>query len=85
MCMLLGVFIHFLPGEELMGGSLLERGIDQMESKYYPMAYLLVIVSSIARQTMNVSAVGERFVCQVDELLRADLRPAVRRELHVFV
>ena len=68
-----------------MGVSFVERGIDQMESKYYPMAYLLVIVSSVARQTMNVSAVSKYDVYEVDELLRADFRPAVWRELHVTV
>ena len=58
MAMLLGVFIHFLPGRWWYSLSwCIEAGIDEMESKYYPLAYILIIVSSIARQTMNVAAV----------------------------
>lgn len=58
MSMLLGVFIHYLPGTIIKVFDYhLESGLDEMESKYYPIAYLLIIVSSIARQTMNVSAV----------------------------
>lgn len=58
MSMLLGVFIHYLPGTTTVLIIIVESGLDEMESKYYPLAYLLIIVSSIARQTMNVAAVG---------------------------
>ena len=49
-----------------------------MESKYYPLAYILIIVSSIARQTMNVAAVRvNEMKLSIDVLLCSDIRPAV--------
>lgn len=57
MAMLLGLFIHFLPGIFEMASWGVEASLDEMEPKYYPLAYLLITVSSMARQTMNVSAV----------------------------
>ena len=40
--------------------SVLRIDVDQgmMEKKYYPIAYVLIILSSVSAQSMNVSAVG---------------------------
>ena len=57
----------------------------QMERRFYLPAFLLVVLSSIAGQAMNVSAVGVFGCCETDDLLRSDFRPSIRRELHVPV
>ncbi|KNB46323.1 hypothetical protein JH06_0828 [Blastocystis sp. subtype 4] len=46
MAMILACFIHFLPD--------VDQGM--MEKKYYPIAYILIILSSASAQSMNVSA-----------------------------
>lgn len=56
-----------------------------MEHRFYLPAFLLVVLSSIAGQAMNVSAVGVFERCDADDLLRTDLRPSIRRKLHVLV
>ena len=57
----------------------------QMARRFYPPAFLLVVLSSVAGQAMNVSAVDEGAGEDADDLLRADLRPPLRRQLHVAV
>ena len=56
-----------------------------MARRFYPPAFLLVVLSSVAGQAMNVSAVDEGAGEVADDLLRADLRPPLRRQLHVAV
>ena len=55
-----------------------------MPSRFYPLAYTLVILSSLAGRSMNVAGVGFPLRgSMLDGVLRSDLRSAVRRHLHV--
>lgn len=55
-----------------------------MPSRFYPLAYTLVILSSLAGRSMNVAGVGFSLRgSMLDGVLRSDLRSALRRHLHV--
>ena len=47
MALLLSLFIHCLPSSEL----------EMMPTQYYPLAYLLVILSALSGRCMNVAGV----------------------------
>ena len=64
-----------------------------MEIKYYPIAFLLIILSNIVIQVMNVSAVSATFYSsffvsffsQLDDLFRSDFGPTIWRKLYVII
>ena len=65
--------------------------------KYYPVAFLLIILSNIVIQVMNVSAVSTTFYStssfsssilfysQLDDLFRSDFGSTIWRKLHVII
>ena len=63
MSLLLSLFIHSLPAAEL----------EMMPSRFYPLAYTLVILSSLAGRSMNVAGVRLSILASLlDGVLRSD-------------